>query len=62
VVKEDGSLTEIKQANSDNLLHPDLVKEAIRVVKAMPKWKPGMNEGKVIQMEYTLPIKFKLDK
>ncbi len=62
VVKEDGSLTEIKQANSDNLLHPDLVKEAIRVVKAMPKWKPGMKEGKVIQMEYTLPIKFKLDK
>jgi TonB family protein len=62
VVKEDGSLTDVKQANADKLLHPDLVAEAIRVVNAMPKWKPGMNEGKVVQMEYMLPIKFKLDK
>lgn len=62
VVKEDGSLTDVKQANADKLLHPDLVTEAIRVVRSMPNWKPGMKEGKVVQMEYTLPIKFKLDK
>ena len=62
VVKEDGSLTGIEQANPDKPLHPDLVAEAIRVVRSMPNWKPGMKEGKVVQMEYTLPIKFKLDK
>jgi TonB family protein len=62
VVKEDGSLTGIEQANPDKPLHPDLVAEAIRVVNAMPKWKPGMKEGKVVQMEYMLPMKFKLDK
>jgi TonB family protein len=62
VVKEDGSLTGIEQANPDKPLHPDLVIEAIRVVSAMPNWKPGMKEGKVVQMEYMLPIKFKLDK
>jgi len=62
VVKEDGSLTGIEQANPDKPLHPDLVIEAIRVVSAMPNWKPGMKEGKVVPMEYMLPIKFKLDK
>lgn len=34
--------------------------EAIRVVKSMPKWKPGMNEGKPVRVHYVLPISFKL--
>ncbi len=60
-VKTDGSLTEVAQANNSNPLHPDLVAEAIRVVQSMPKWKPAVKEGKVLNAEYTLPIKFKLD-
>ena len=60
VVKEDGSLTEFKHANTDKPLHPDLVAEAIRVVQSMPKWKPGLKDGKVVRVEYGLPIKFKL--
>jgi BlaR1 peptidase M56/Gram-negative bacterial TonB protein C-terminal len=35
--------------------------EAIRVIKAMPKWKPGKQQGKPVRVAYTLPIKFKLE-
>lgn len=60
LVKEDGSLANFEHLNTDKMLHPDLVKEAIRVVSLMPKWKPGLQEGKVVKTEFTLPIKFKL--
>jgi TonB family protein len=60
-VKTDGSLTEVAQVNTSKPLHPDLVAEAIRVVQSMPKWKPAVKEGKVLNAEYTLPINFKLD-
>ena len=36
--------------------------EAIRVVKMMPKWEPGMNKGEPVNVYYTLPIVFKLQK
>ncbi len=36
-------------------------KEAVRVVKLMPKWKPGTVKGKKVNVEYNLPINFKLD-
>ena len=35
--------------------------EAARVIKAMPKWKPGKNKGKLVRVSYVLPIKFKLE-
>ena len=61
VVAEDGSITKAE------LLKPepskqDLNDEAIRVVKGMPKWKPGTMEGKPVKVRYTLPILFKLGK
>ena len=37
-----------------------LDKEAIRVVKAMPNWKPGMKNGEPVKVKYTIPINFKL--
>ncbi|HSY76135.1 MAG TPA: energy transducer TonB [Bacteroidia bacterium] len=40
---------------------PGLTREAIRVVKAMPKWQPGIQGGKKIKMTYNLPIQFRLD-
>ena len=39
----------------------DIDEEAQRVIKAMPKWKPGKDKGKVVKVSYTLPIKFKLE-
>ncbi|MBN8679113.1 MAG: M56 family metallopeptidase [Chitinophagales bacterium] len=60
LVKEDGSLDEVKQAEGAQIAHPALLTEAIRVVKAMPKWKPAVKDGKVVKTTFTLPIKFKL--
>lgn len=40
--------------------HPALDKEAQRVVKAMPKWNPGRNNGQPVKVTYILPVTFKL--
>ena len=37
-----------------------LDKEAVRVVKSMPKWKPGKQQGKTVRVKYTLPVMFRL--
>ena len=56
VVDKDGSITDIEVIKS---VDPDLDKEAIRVVQGMPKWVPGMQNGKPVRAKYTLPITFK---
>jgi len=38
----------------------DLDKEAMRVVKKMPAWKPGTQDGKPVAVQYIIPISFKL--
>lgn len=40
--------------------HPALDKEAVRVVKAMPNWTPGRNNGQPVKVTYNLPVTFKL--
>ena len=57
VVEKDGSLNEITVLRG---VSEDIDAEAIRVVKAMPNWKPGMNEGKTVRVQYVLPFNFKL--
>ncbi len=39
-------------------VHPDLDNEAMRVVRGMPGWKPGMIGGKAVRVQYVLPIRF----
>lgn len=58
IVEKDGRLTDIKVAKS---VSPSLDKEALRMVKSMPRWIPGMQDGKKVRAKYTLPISFKLD-
>lgn len=58
VVDKDGSVVQPEVVRGT---HPDLDAEAIRVVKAMPKWKPGMQKGKVVRTRYTLPVTFRLN-
>ncbi|MFT3739787.1 MAG: TonB family protein [Breznakibacter sp.] len=43
-------------------LSPTLDEEALRVVKMMPDWKPGVHQGKKVDVDYTLPITFALRK
>ena len=56
-VEKDGSLSDIKVAKS---LDPLFDKEAVRVVKSMPKWKPGMDNGEPIRVRSSVPVTFRL--
>ena len=56
-VGKDGKIRDIKILRG---VHDLLDKEAIRVVKAMPSWKPGKQRGKPVSVSYNLPINFKL--
>ena len=58
VVEKDGSVSEAKIMKG---VCESIDKEALRVVKAMPKWTPGKMNGKNVRVSYTLPITFKLN-
>lgn len=55
VVGKDGKIGDIELLRG---IHPDLDAEAIRVIKAMPKWVPGRQEGKAVAVRYNIPIKY----
>ena len=55
-VWKDGTIRDVKVVKG---VHKTLDKEAIRVVKTMPKWKPGKQRGKAVNVKFTLPIKFR---
>ena len=57
VVEKDGQIGEVKIARS---VDPELDAEAVRVVKSMPSFEPGLQDGKPVAVWYTLPISFKL--
>ena len=57
VVERDGALSNVKVIRS---VEEHFDKEAIRVVKSMPKWKPGRQYGKVVRCKYTVPVVFRL--
>jgi|GEM_PF-716586 len=57
VVEKDGSLSSFQVLRGVN---DELNDEAIRVLKMMPKWKPGMKDGKPVRVQYTMPFKFQL--
>lgn len=55
VVEKDGSITNVEVVKP---VDPSLNKEALRVVSMMPKWKPGMQDGKPVRVKYTVPVSF----
>ena len=57
VVEKDGSITDVKVVRS---VDPSLDKEASRVVKSMPHWIPGKQNGSAVRVKYTVPVSFKL--
>lgn len=58
VVDKDGSITEVEVLQSGG--DPSLDREAVRVVKSMPKWTPGKQEGAPVRVRYTMPVNFRL--
>jgi TonB family protein len=59
VVNTDSTINDVQVIKPVN---PYFDKEAIRLVKSMPKWKPGEQYGKPVQVRFTLPVTFRLPK
>jgi len=57
IVEKDGSVTEVKVLKGIGKLCDE---EAVRVVKSMPKWTPGMQDGKPVRVHFQMPFVFKL--
>ena len=57
VVEKDGSITDVRVVKS---VDPSLDKEAVRVIKSMPHWLPGKQNGHPVRVKFTLPVTFKL--
>lgn len=55
VVERDGSISNVKAIVP---LYPDCDQEAIRVIKKMPKWKPGKSMGKPVRCFFQIPVRF----
>jgi protein TonB len=58
IVEKDGVISNIEVIRS---VDPALDKEAVRVIRRMPRWIPGREGGKPVRIKYTLPIRFKLE-
>ena len=59
IVEKDGSISNAEVKRS---IHESLDKEALRVVNAMPKWKPGMENGQPVRARFHIPVSFKIPK
>lgn len=59
VIQKDGSVTNARIVKS---VAPELDAEALRIVKAMPNWTPGTQDGKPVDVNYTIPVVFSLYK
>ena len=57
IVEKDGTVTGVKTVRS---VTPTLDAEAVRVIKAMPKWTPGKQGGEFVRVKYNVPVSFKL--
>jgi len=57
VVEKDGSISNVKALKG---VGGGCNEEAVRVVKEMPKWKPGTDKGKPVRVQFNMPIQFKL--
>ena len=57
IVEKDGAVSNVKVVRS---VTPTLDAEAVRVIKAMPKWVPGKQDGKLVRVKYNVPVSFRL--
>ena len=59
IVERNGELSNIKVVKS---VHRALDKEALRIVKLMPRWIPGRQNGVTVRVKYIIPIRFSVKK
>lgn len=58
VINEDGSISDVKVLRS---LTPELDEVAVKIVKGMPRWNPGKQNGKAVKTKYTVPVSFRTE-
>ena len=58
IVNKDGSISDVEVVRSGG--DPSLDREALRVIRSMPRWKPGLQQGKPVRCKYTVPVTFSL--
>jgi len=58
VVETDGSLSNVKALRGPGY---GAEEESVRVISTSPKWKPGIQNGKAVRVQYTVPVNFSLD-
>ena len=56
-INEEGIVTDIQARAA----HPSLEKEAIRIIRLIPKMRPGMQDGKPVAVPYSLPISIQIE-
>ena len=59
VIDKDGNVVDLEVMRSP---HPHMAQEALRVMKLMPKWKPGYQRDKAVRVKYNMPVKFSLSR
>ena len=58
IVEPDGSVSDIRVLRG---IGGGCDEESVRVVKSMPKFKPGMQNGEAVRVSYTVPVIFRLE-
>ena len=59
IVEKDGSVTNVRAVRGNDQYLED---EAVRVISASPKWKPGVLGGEKVRVKYSVPVEFRLKK
>ena len=59
VIEKDGKITDVRVVKG---VSPELDAEAVKVVSASPKWKPGRKAGEKVRVSMTIPVEFRLEK
>lgn len=57
IIEKDGSVSNIEVLRG---IHPELDKEAVRVIKSMPSWQPAYEQGKIVRSREVLPVRFEM--
>jgi protein TonB len=57
IIDKDGSVTDVQVTKGMNPLYDEA---CVKMLKASPKWSPGIRDGKAIKVKYNVPIKFSL--
>lgn len=62
IINTDGSVSNVKPVFEEKVMNKELEKEALRVIKKLPKLEPGKQAGQPVRVRYTIPITFKIKK